>query len=49
MPDLTAANPRYAEINVRVGQYLSQSTDDAILSGLADAELQKTTPAPGAH
>jgi peptidyl-prolyl cis-trans isomerase D len=47
LPDLTPANPRYAEINSRISQYLAGSTDDAVLNSMVESELQKSAPATG--
>jgi peptidyl-prolyl cis-trans isomerase D len=47
LPDLTPANPRYAEISARIAQYNSQSSEAAILTARMEDELQKSAPATG--
>lgn len=44
-PDLTPANPRFAEIRTRLMGYLSTSNGAAIINDLVKAELDKTAPA----
>lgn len=46
LPDLTPANPRYAETAGNIARYLSQSADQQILASLADAEWERTAPEP---
>ncbi|HVU15834.1 MAG TPA: hypothetical protein VHD32_02845 [Candidatus Didemnitutus sp.] len=45
LPDLTPANPKYAEITANVSRYLTEANGEAIMSNLVEAELQKTAPA----
>jgi peptidyl-prolyl cis-trans isomerase D len=47
LPDLTAANPRFAEIATRVAQYISQASESAILTARMEAELQRSGPPAG--
>ena len=44
LPDLTPANPRFAEIRTRLMGYISSANGNAALSGLVKAELDKTSP-----
>ena len=45
LPDLTPANPRFAEIRSRLMVYLSATTGNGLLGNLVKAELEKTAPA----
>lgn len=40
-PDLTAANPRYAEIQSQYSAFIAASTENSILAEMVDAELKK--------
>ena len=44
LPDLTPANPRFADVRGRLMGYLSSATGNAILNNLVKAELDRTSP-----
>ena len=44
LPDLTPANPRFAEVRGRLMSYLSTTTGNNILANLVKAELDRTAP-----
>lgn len=45
-PDLTSANPRYAEVRQQLMEFTAASTESALLSALVEQELRRTAPAP---
>lgn len=45
LPDLTSANPRYAEIAKQLAQYTAAANSASLLSSLVEAELKKHAPA----
>lgn len=45
LPDLSTANPRYAEISKQLAQYTSAANYNALLGSLVEAELKKHAPA----
>ncbi len=51
LPDLSPANPRYAEVREQLMQFTAASNESALLSALVEQELRRTapaTPAPAA-
>ena len=46
LPDLTTANPRYAELRTQLMKYTSAANESAILSAMVEEELKKSGPAP---
>jgi peptidyl-prolyl cis-trans isomerase D len=44
-PDLSAGNPRYAEVRQQLALFAAGSNENAYLSGLVEQELKKTEPA----
>ena len=45
LPDLTPANPRYAELQKQLMAYTSSTSENAYLGELVERELKKTEPA----
>ncbi len=44
LPDLTPANPRYAETQTQFAALLASNSENAVLGELVDEELRKTSP-----
>lgn len=44
-PDLSPANPRFAEVQKQLAQYTAAANQSAVLSALVEAELKKSAPA----
>jgi peptidyl-prolyl cis-trans isomerase D len=45
LPDLTPANPRYAELQKQLMAFTSSTSENAYLGELVERELKKTAPA----
>jgi peptidyl-prolyl cis-trans isomerase D len=45
LPDVTTANPRFAEVRNQLAQYTAAANESSILSALVEAELKKNAPA----
>lgn len=48
LPDLSTANPRYAEIAQQLAQYTAAANSASVLASLVEAELKKHAPAKNA-
>lgn len=44
LPDLTAANPRYAEVQGQLMAFIASNNENSYLGELVELELKKTTP-----
>lgn len=45
LPDVSPANPRFAEVQKQLAQYTAAANQSAVLSALVEAELKKHAPA----
>lgn len=48
LPDLTPANPRFAEVQKQLAQYTAAANQSAVLAALVETELKKHAPARNA-
>jgi peptidyl-prolyl cis-trans isomerase D len=48
LPDLSPANPRFAEVQKQLAQYTAAANQNAVLSALVETELKKHAPAKNA-